>query len=140
MDRVPILYDEECRFCRAALGLVLAWDGERRLRPVAIQSQEGDRLLAEIPEYERLLSAHAVLPGDAGLISGGAAGGPLLRLLPGGTPLALLLERTPRATDRSYRWVAENRVRLSRLVPVTLKDRADAIITARSTSEAPRRG
>ena len=132
MERVPILYDDECRFCRAALGLVLAWDRERRLRPVAIQSAEGARLLAEVPEDERLASAHAVIAGDLGLLSGGAAAGPVLRLLPAGAPLADLADRIPGATDRGYRWVAANRVGLSRLVPRALKDRADVLVRERA--------
>jgi predicted DCC family thiol-disulfide oxidoreductase YuxK len=132
MDRVPILYDDECRFCRATLGLLLAWDRERRLRPVAIQSKEGAQLLAEVPEDERLLSAHAAMSGDSGLMSGGAAAGPVLRLLPAGAPLADLADRLPGAADRGYRWVAENRGLLSRLVPAALKDRADALVRERS--------
>lgn len=134
MDRVPILYDDECRFCRAALAALLLWDRDRRLRPVVIQSEEGARLLAEIPEHERLISAHAVIGGDTGLLSGGAAAGPVLRLLPAGAPLADLADRAPRATDRGYRWVADNRSRLSRLVPGALKDRADALVRERSRS------
>lgn len=132
MERVPILYDDECRFCRAALGLVLIWDRSRRLRPVAIQSEEGARLLAEMPADERLASAHAVIPGRAGLVSGGAAAAPVLRLLPAGVPLADLADRIPGVTDRGYRWVAENRERLSQLVPQGLKDRADALVRERS--------
>ena len=132
MDRVPILYDGDCRFCRAALALLLTWDRERQLRPVAIQSEEGAGLLAEIPEDERLVSAHAVIPGGSGLVSGGAAAGPVLRLLPAGSALADLAERIPGATDRGYRWVAEHRTQLSRLVPGALKDRADMIVGERA--------
>jgi len=132
MDRVPILYDDDCRFCRAALALLLVWDRQRQLRPVAIQSEEGAQLLAEMPEDERLASAHAVIRGGPGLLSGGAAAGPVLRLLPAGAPLAALADRLPGATDRGYGWVAENRVQLSRLVPRALKDRADALVRDRS--------
>ncbi len=131
MELVPILYDDDCRFCRATLALLLTWDRKQRLRPVAIQSEEGALLLAEIPEDERRVSAHAVLPGASGLVSGGAAAGPVLRLLPAGAPLADLADRVPGATDRGYRWVAENRGRLSRLVPGVLKDRADAMVRER---------
>jgi len=132
MERVPILYDDECRFCRASLGLLLIWDRKRLLRPVAIQSEEGARLLAEIPEDERLESAHAVFPGEPGVVSGGAVAAPVLRLLPAGAPLADLAVRIPRTTDRGYRWVADNRGSLSRLVPQGLKDRADALVRERA--------
>jgi len=131
MDCLPILYDDECRFCRAALGAPLLWDRDRRLRPVAIQSEEGARLLAAVPENERLLSAHAVIGGKEGVLSGGAAAAPVLRLLPAGGALADLAERMPGVTDRGYRWVAANRVRLSRLVPRALKDRADVVVAQR---------
>lgn len=134
MQRVPILYDDDCRFCRAALALLLTWDRNGLLQPVAIQSKEGARLLAAIPEEERLAAAHAVVPGESGLVSGGAAAGPVLRLLPAGAFLADLADRVPGVSDRGYRWVAENRNRLSRLIPVALKDRADAIVCERSGS------
>ena len=132
MERVPVLYDDECRFCRAALGLLLAWDRKRQVRPVAIQSEEGRRLLAEIPEDRRLESAHAVVGGETGLVSGGAAAAPVLRLLPGGAPLAGLADRLPGAADRSYRWVADHRTVLSRFVPLALKERADTIVREHS--------
>lgn len=128
---MPILYDDECRFCRAALALVLAWDRRHRLRPVAIQSEEGASLLAHMPEAERLESAHAVLAGAAGVRSGGAAAAPVLEVLPGGAPLARVARRFPGLADRSYSWVASNRVSLSRLVPAAIKDRADALVRER---------
>ena len=132
MERIPILYDDDCRFCRATLAVVLTWDRRRRLRPVAIQSGEGAALLAEVPEEARLASAHAVMPGRGRPLSGGEAAAPVLRELPGGGPLAALAERIPKVTDRCYRWVADHRVGLSRLVPVSLKDRADEIVRERS--------
>jgi predicted DCC family thiol-disulfide oxidoreductase YuxK len=94
---------------------VLAWDRAKRLRPVAIESAEGQRLLAEMPEEERLASWHLVLPSGE-VRSGGAAAAPLARLLPGGRPLAALFAAFPRATERAYRWVADHRAALARLV------------------------
>jgi predicted DCC family thiol-disulfide oxidoreductase YuxK len=110
-----ILYDAECGFCRAALNKVLAWDRRRRLRPVAIQSEEGQRLLRSVPEDRRLESWHLVAP-DGTVRSAGAGAGPLARLLPGGRPLAATFERFPRVTDRAYRWVAEHRAGLARVL------------------------
>lgn len=132
MERTPVLYDADCRFCRAALGLLLTWDRDRRLRPVAIQSEEGSQLLAGIPEPERLASVHALIPGKSTPVSGGAAAAPVLRELPAGAPLGALAELIPGATDRGYRWVADHRVGLSRFVPAALKDRADRIVRERS--------
>ncbi len=132
MEQIPILYDDDCGFCRATLGLLLTWDRRRRLRPVAIQSEEGAELLAGMPEGERLASAHAVIPGGPGPLSGGKAAAPVLRELPAGAPVAALAERLPDVTDRGYRWIADHRVGLSRLVPEPLKERAQGIVRKRS--------
>ncbi len=111
----PVLYDADCGFCKWSLDKLLAWDRARRLRPVAIQSTEGERLLAPMPEAERLASWHLVLPSGE-VRSGGAAAAPLARLLPSGRPLAALFDTFPRATERAYRWVAGHRSALARLV------------------------
>jgi predicted DCC family thiol-disulfide oxidoreductase YuxK len=114
-SRAVILYDDDCGFCRWSLGKVLAWDRRGRVRAVAIQSEEGGRLLAEIPPSERLASWHLVLPSGE-FRSGGAAAAPLAELLPRGRPLAALFRAFPRVTERGYRLVAANRGRLGRLV------------------------
>jgi len=113
----PVLYDDDCGFCKWSLDKVLAWDRNRRLRPVAIQSDEGQTLLAEVPEAERLDSWHLVLPSGE-VRSAGAAAEPLARLLPGGRPLAVLFGTFPRITERAYRFVADHRDRFARLVGV----------------------
>ena len=110
-----LLYDSDCGFCKWSLDKVLAWDRRRRLRPVAIQSAEGERLLAGMTEEERLASWHLVLPWGE-VRSAGAAAEPLARLLPGGRPLAAAFAAFPGATDRGYRWVADHRSALARLV------------------------
>ena len=103
-----VLYDRDCGFCNWSLKRVLSWDRRGRLRPVAIQSDEGERLLAGMDEDERLASWHLVRP-DGRVVSAGAAAPELLELLPGGGPLARLTARFPRATARAYRFVADNR-------------------------------
>ena len=55
-----LLYDEDCGFCRWSLDKILAWDRAKRVRPVAIQSEEGSRLLAPIAPEARLESWHLV--------------------------------------------------------------------------------
>jgi predicted DCC family thiol-disulfide oxidoreductase YuxK len=110
-----VLYDEDCGFCKWSLDKILAWDRRRALRPVAIQGDEGNRLLASVPESRRLDSWHLVLPSGE-VKSGGAAAAPLARALPAGRPLALLFERFPRTTERAYRFVAEHRDRFARIV------------------------
>jgi predicted DCC family thiol-disulfide oxidoreductase YuxK len=112
-----ILYDADCGFCKWSLDKILGWDRHRRLRPIAIQSDEGQALLAAVPEVERLDSWHLVSPaGD--VRSAGAAAAPLAELLPGGRPLARMFRSFPRATERAYRLVAGHRDRLARVLRI----------------------
>jgi predicted DCC family thiol-disulfide oxidoreductase YuxK len=113
MEEHVALYDEDCGFCRWSLARLLRWDRGGRLRAVPIQSEEGARLLADLSAQERLASWHLVTP-DVRRSSGGAAAGPLARLLPAGAPIAFLAETFPRSTDRLYRWVARHRDALGR--------------------------
>jgi predicted DCC family thiol-disulfide oxidoreductase YuxK len=132
-----VLYDADCGFCRWSLAKLLAWDRRGALRPLALQDPEADRLLAAMPAQRRMESWHLILP-DGAVRSSGAAAGALLRLLPGGRPLAALLERTPGATERAYRWVADHRGAIGRLLTDGAKRRADARIareSARQTGE-----
>lgn len=109
-----VLYDSDCGFCKLSVRAVLRLDRDQRLRPVAIQSEEGQRLLVEVPEHLRLESAHLVTPGDT-VLSGAAGAETLARLLPGGHIPARLFHRFPDGTDRVYRWVARNRSTIGRL-------------------------
>ena len=113
--RAAVLYDEDCGFCKWALDKILAWDRRQALTPVAIQSQEGRRLLASVPESDRLDSWHLALPSGE-IRSAGTAAEPLAQMLPGGGALAFLFRSFPGATDRAYRYVADHRDRFARLV------------------------
>ena len=53
---------------------------------------------------------------DGGRSSGGRAAAPLLRLLPGGSRVARIADRYPRAVDACYDFVARHRSALSRAV------------------------
>jgi predicted DCC family thiol-disulfide oxidoreductase YuxK len=108
-----VLYDDDCAFCKWSIDKILAWDRHRRLRPVAIQSDDGQGLLASVPESERLDSWHLVLPSGEVRSAGGAAA-QLAELLPAGRPLAFLFRTFPGLTDRAYRRVAANRNRIAR--------------------------
>ena len=113
MERHVVLYDEDCGFCRWSLDRLLRWDRRGRLRATPIQSEEADRLLADLNEEDRLASWHLVTPGGR-RYSGGAAAAPMARLLPAGAPVAFVAQSFPRTTDRLYRWVARNRDALGR--------------------------
>jgi predicted DCC family thiol-disulfide oxidoreductase YuxK len=127
MTPVAVLYDPDCGFCRVSLALLLRWDTRRRLRPVALGSEEADALLDGMPEDERMASWHLV---EAGRVhSAGAAFPPVFTRLPGGGPFARVTERFPGATDRLYRWVADHRWLLGRPVPASACQWADRVIS-----------
>jgi predicted DCC family thiol-disulfide oxidoreductase YuxK len=112
---VVILYDEDCGFCRWSMTKILAWDRRGRIRPVPLQAPESDGLLGGMDAGRRMASWHLIAP-DGRIHSAGAAVAPLLRLLPGGGPLARLAAAFPAATERLYRLIARNRGLLGRLV------------------------
>jgi predicted DCC family thiol-disulfide oxidoreductase YuxK len=126
-----LLYDADCNICKTITETLLTWDRARRLRPVAIQSEEGNRLLHAIPPEDRLKSFHLVRP-DGQVESAGPALADLFRELPGGAAVARLLELSPAATSRGYQWIADNRVRLSRPIPGRIKRLANRRLAARS--------
>ncbi|MDQ3729018.1 MAG: DCC1-like thiol-disulfide oxidoreductase family protein [Actinomycetota bacterium] len=112
-----VLYDEDCGFCKWSLDKILAWDRSHHLQPMPIQSEEGQRLLADVPVAQRLDSWHLV--DEAGSVrSAGAGFGILFDILPGGAPLAAGARAFPRATERAYRAVAGNRTRLAKLLRI----------------------
>jgi predicted DCC family thiol-disulfide oxidoreductase YuxK len=124
MPTAAVLYDTDCNICKTIMETLLTWDGRRdRLRPVPIQSDEGQRLLHAVPPEERLESFHLVRD-DGSVVSGGPALAELFRLLPGGSAIAKALDLSPRTTARGYEWVAANRTELSRLIPGAVKRRA----------------
>jgi predicted DCC family thiol-disulfide oxidoreductase YuxK len=126
-----LLYDADCGLCRWSLAKLLALDRARRLRAVALQDPEADRLLASISDEERMRSWHLVTPGGE-VRSAGAAFAPLFELLPAGRPLATLARRFPAATQRLYEAVSGNRGGLGRLIPRGAVRRGDRRISERS--------
>lgn len=129
-EQLLVLYDADCGFCAWCVGWLLRWDRRLRLRPVAIDSELGERLLSGLTEDERLKSWH-VCDEHGLLASGGPALAPVLGRLPGGGAPAAVLRRCPTTVARAYRWVAQHRVALGRLVPAASKDSARALINAR---------
>jgi len=118
-----VLYDADCGFCKWLLAILLRWDRATRLQPIALQRPQAGELLADLDPAARMRSWHLVSP-NGERRSGGDAVPPLLRLLPGGRLPARAFARFPGLTDRGYRWVAEHRSQLSRLVPGSAKRRA----------------
>ncbi len=116
-----VLYDADCGFCKRSLRRLLDRDRDHRLRSVAIQDPEADRLLAGIDPQQRLSSWHLAEP-DGTVHSGGEALIVVLRLLPRGHRLAAMFARFPRATDAGYRWVARNRATISRITRPRRRD------------------
>jgi predicted DCC family thiol-disulfide oxidoreductase YuxK len=108
VERAVILFDSGCGFCRRSVERILRWDRRGRLRPVALQDPEADALLGAMTEERKLASWHLVAA-DGTVHSAGAAFPPLLRLLPGGRPLAAVASAFPGLTERAYRHVARTR-------------------------------
>jgi predicted DCC family thiol-disulfide oxidoreductase YuxK len=130
MPHTTILYDSDCGFCRWSLAKVLGWDRRRALRPVALDTEEAGHLLGGMSQEERMASWHLV-DAEGRRHSAGAAFPPLLRLLPGGGPLAALSARAPRLTERGYSFVAGHRSLWGRLVTSGAKRRDDRRIASR---------
>lgn len=133
MARVTLIYDSDCGFCRWCLGKVLAWDRRRAVRPLALGTDEANRLLRDMPRGEQMSSWH-LIDGSGAVHSAGAGFAPLLRLLPAGAPFAALAARLPEATQRAYRAVSGNRSIFGRVVTDGAKRRADRRIAERQVA------
>jgi predicted DCC family thiol-disulfide oxidoreductase YuxK len=130
--RWTVIYDPDCGFCRTAMAAILRADRRRMLRPLALGTPEADRLLDDLRPEQRAGSWHLVSP-DGHRESAGAAGAPLLRLLPGGAGPAAALAAAPATTERTYRWVADHRSTFSHALPAVVKDRATRQIARRAS-------
>ncbi len=124
-----VFYDEECGYCRWSVAQLLRFDRDDSLRLIAIQSAEGERLLAAVPAHLRLASAH-LIDGDGRLYSGGDAAAPIAAALPQLARTAPLLRRLSRPVNASYNLIAANRERIGRLVGSASRERADRAIAA----------
>jgi predicted DCC family thiol-disulfide oxidoreductase YuxK len=121
MDRVIVLYDDRCGFCRWLTSKIVAWDRTRRIRFAPIRSAEGEARLNGMDPVRRDGSWHLITR-DGHVVSAGAAVPLLLRELPGGSPLARVADALPRVTDGAYRAVAHRRSALGRLLHVDACD------------------
>ena len=117
-ERTRLLYDPDCGFCRWSLAWVLRWDRRRRVVPAPIERPED----LDSWHFER----------DGRRWSGGKAFAPLLEELPGGRLMAPLARRLEWLLVPAYRWVAEHRSALSKLLPAASRRRADALVRVRT--------
>jgi predicted DCC family thiol-disulfide oxidoreductase YuxK len=124
-----VFYDEDCGYCRWSVAKLLRFDRDRRLRLIAIQSPEGERLLVAIPPELRLASAH-LIDSDGRLYSGGEAAAPIAAALPSLAPAAPLLRQLSRPVNAGYNLIAANREKVGRLVGRSSRQRADRVIAA----------
>ncbi len=124
-----VFYDEECGYCRWSVAQLLRFDRDQRLRLIAIQSPEGERLLADVAPELRLASAH-LIDGEGRLFSGGDAAAPIAAALPRLAPTAPLLGRLSGPVNASYNLIAANREQFGRLVGSSARERADRAIAA----------
>lgn len=108
MAQAVILFDSRCGFCRRSVSRFLRWDRHGRLRPVALEDPEADDLLGGM-DVERKMASWHLMTADGRVYSAGAAFPPLLRLMPGGRPLAALAAAFPGLTERAYGYVARTR-------------------------------
>jgi predicted DCC family thiol-disulfide oxidoreductase YuxK len=114
-----MLYDGDCRLCRAAARIVAALDRDEALALVPLADGEAATLLSSVPEAARserwwlVLRNGTPLPGDAG------AGHELLRELRLTRPVASVIGalRASRLLDALDVRVSRHRSRLGRLVP-----------------------
>ncbi len=128
-----VLYDRDCGFCRWTLAQILRFDRGRRLRPLPIQSDEGQRLLERVPAEERLASWHLVTP-DGEVHSAEAAFPGLFSRLPAGAPIAWLTSLLQGPSGLGYRLLVANRTRLGRRIGHERRERATRLLDERERS------
>jgi predicted DCC family thiol-disulfide oxidoreductase YuxK len=112
-QRVMLLYDEDCGFCRWSADKIRAWDSRGALAFASIQGETGTDLLHAVPPERRLDSMHAVTP-DGRVWSGGEAVRVIVGRLPGGAAPGWIARAFPEATKIVYRQVVRHRQRLGR--------------------------
>jgi predicted DCC family thiol-disulfide oxidoreductase YuxK len=134
-DRYLVLYDADCGLCRVTLALLLRWDAEGILAPVALQDPAAELLLADIDHEQRMQSWHLITP-EGERLAAGAALAEVLRLLPGGAALARPLRAWPGVAERLYYLVADHRGSIGPLIPATVSSRASATVERRRRSRA----
>jgi predicted DCC family thiol-disulfide oxidoreductase YuxK len=142
-DGAPLVLfvDRDCGFCVWSAALLTRAARPASVRVLALDSAPADAALGHLAPAERWASWHA-RDATGRLYSGGAVFTPLLRMTPGGSPLAAVVSAAPRLADALYRAVARRRSRWGRLVPLAWVDaarrRLAPDLSPHSTTKGPR--
>lgn len=102
-----LVYDEACELCERLARWMKRFDSHHRLTTMTFGEAKSTDVLNRVPEPRRWTQFHLVSPSGE-VTSGDAAIPALLRLLPGGAPLAWLLVHAPGgqwAIEQFYRWL-----------------------------------
>jgi len=129
-SQLRVLYDADCGFCRWSVAHLLLADKQSALLPLTIQSAEGQKLLSQVPQAERLSSAHCVTP-DGHVTSGGAAYAVVAERIPRLVYTSPVAKALPSLVDLGYRGVANNRKLFSRWMTPARLAWADGVISER---------
>lgn len=109
MSRPLVIYDGDCRLCRAGARVLTRWDRAGRLAIAPFGDPRAEEALAVLPPERRYATAHLVR--DGLLRSGRHAARETFRMLPGGRLVTAL------GLHRLYGPVARNRRHLGPRVP-----------------------
>jgi predicted DCC family thiol-disulfide oxidoreductase YuxK len=117
-DRLVVLFDEDCAFCRWTAGQLARLDRRRRLLLMPLQDAPGAPDLARIAATHALQKSLHVVSPNGSVRTGGDALIEIFRLLPGGRLVALwaALPGSRAVADVVYGAAARNRAALARLV------------------------
>jgi predicted DCC family thiol-disulfide oxidoreductase YuxK len=119
--RPTLLYDGNCRFCRACARLVYNWDRSDRLAILPFSHPAAIPLADRLPLEQRWQTIHLVNP-DLSIKCGGDALSALLALLPAAGWIGGLTRRYSLAqqlVNSAYDFTSGQRPWLSGLVPDT---------------------
>lgn len=114
-----LLYDDECKFCRASAALVRAWDHREALDLLPLSDRRATSLLAPMTPAQQMRSIHVVEP-DGSISSAGSAVIALCRDLPGVAWIPRTVASRPllgTLIGRAYTAIAAARGALASVVP-----------------------
>ncbi|MBI4871645.1 MAG: DUF393 domain-containing protein [Candidatus Riflebacteria bacterium] len=107
-----LVYDDSCRFCVRCARLLDIWDRAGRVCKLPFQNPRVQMAHPELASCSTLVAIR-FYDGGGHSFAGAAALREAVRLLPFGTPVALLmsLPGLSKLAERAYAWVARHRLR-----------------------------